>query len=333
MTLISFIIPVYKVEKYINQCVNSILNQTFKDFEVILVNDGSPDNCGSLCDSYSRLDKRVKVIHKENGGVSDARNKGLNMATGKYIIFVDGDDFLKSENNLLEVVKYLSSEPDFLLYNYCKYYEINQKYTSSNLYYQTKEYDNNTKFQLGNEILKSGTLPGGPWDKIIKREFLLSNDIYFEKGLLSEDIDWFLKLFLKANRISTCNTEMYVYRQQREGSITNTVTSKNVNDLFYILKKWNNILLKLDQNCEIRKLMYSFLAFEYCIILLHLKKTNISKSLQDEICTYNWLLNYDMSPRVKKIKVMNKIFKPIVTSRLLNIAYTINSYRLGRSIK
>ena len=92
--LLSIIVPVYNVEKYIERCIKSILNQSFTNFELILVDDGSPDNCGKICDEYKKKDSRIKVIHKKNGGLSDARNAGLNIATGKYIGFVDSDDII-----------------------------------------------------------------------------------------------------------------------------------------------------------------------------------------------------------------------------------------------
>ena len=93
--LITVVVPVYKVEKYIDRCVTSIINQSYKNLEIILVDDGSPDNCGKICDDYARKDERIKVIHKENGGLSDARNAGINIAKGKYITFIDSDDYIK----------------------------------------------------------------------------------------------------------------------------------------------------------------------------------------------------------------------------------------------
>ena len=93
--LISIIVPVYKVEKYLKRCVDSILTQTYQNMEVILVDDGSPDNCGAICDRYKETDNRVVVIHKKNGGLSDARNAGLDIATGEYIMFIDSDDFVE----------------------------------------------------------------------------------------------------------------------------------------------------------------------------------------------------------------------------------------------
>ena len=95
--LISIVIPVYKVEKYLEKCVESVINQTYKNLEILLVNDGSPDNCPKICDEYAQKDNRIKVIHKENGGLSDARNAGIDVAAGKYIAFVDSDDYVSND--------------------------------------------------------------------------------------------------------------------------------------------------------------------------------------------------------------------------------------------
>ena len=102
--LISVIIPVYKVEKYINRCVESVLVQNYHNIEVILVDDGSPDNCGIICDKYAETDSRIKVIHKKNGGLSDARNAGLDIATGQYICFIDSDDYIEKEYEDIDVI-------------------------------------------------------------------------------------------------------------------------------------------------------------------------------------------------------------------------------------
>ena len=95
--LITIVVPIYNVEPYLKKSVSSIINQTYKNLEIILVNDGSTDNCAKICDEYSKIDSRIKVIHKENGGLSDARNAGINIATGKYISFVDADDYITND--------------------------------------------------------------------------------------------------------------------------------------------------------------------------------------------------------------------------------------------
>ena len=113
-SLISVIVPVYKVEQYLDKCVESIVNQTYRNLEIILVDDGSPDNCPAMCDGWAKRDYRIKVIHKANGGLSDARNAGIEVAQGEYICFVDSDDYLES-NYLKELIETKKKYPDFVV--------------------------------------------------------------------------------------------------------------------------------------------------------------------------------------------------------------------------
>ena len=122
--MISVIVPVYHVEKYLDTCVQSILNQTYKDLEIILVDDGSADACSKMCDEYEKLDSRVKVIHKENGGLSDARNAGLDVATGDYIAFVDSDDYIHPDM-YANMYAFLERNPDFNLVM-CRYKKVEE---------------------------------------------------------------------------------------------------------------------------------------------------------------------------------------------------------------
>ena len=126
---VSFIIPVYKVEKYLPQCVESILNQTYKNIEVLLVDDCSPDGCPALCDEYANKDSRVTVFHKLNGGLSDARNYGLEHAKGDYVVFMDSDDFWQKNTYLEELVEEINNSPecDFIGFNISYYYEKEDK--------------------------------------------------------------------------------------------------------------------------------------------------------------------------------------------------------------
>ena len=116
----SVIVPVYNVEKYLSECVDSILSQTFTNFELILVNDGSKDGSGAICDAYAQKDGRVKVIHKENGGQSSARNCGVEVATGKYAIFIDSDDFFVTNTFFAELKDKLDDDTDVVVFRYYK---------------------------------------------------------------------------------------------------------------------------------------------------------------------------------------------------------------------
>ncbi len=122
MPKVSVIVPIYKVEPFLRCCVDSVLSQTFSDFELILVDDGSPDSCGAICDEYAAQDSRVRVVHKQNGGLSDARNAGLNVAVGQYIYFLDGDDFIEPEL-LQTVVETMDTGLDLMIFRYCRFFE------------------------------------------------------------------------------------------------------------------------------------------------------------------------------------------------------------------
>ena len=123
--LISVIVPIYNVEKYLDRCVGSIINQTYKNLEIILVDDGSPDNCPQMCDDYAKKDSRIKVVHKENGGLSDARNAGMKVATGEYVSFIDSDDYISLDfyETLLETI--VDNDSDIVECSVVKFYEDN----------------------------------------------------------------------------------------------------------------------------------------------------------------------------------------------------------------
>lgn len=133
---ISFIIPVYKVERYLKQSVGSITGQTYRDIEVILVDDGSPDSCPQMCDDFAATDNRIRVIHKANGGLSDARNVGLNAATGDYVIFIDSDDFWLHNDDLQKLVRVAETNPqvDFIGFNCSYYFQDKDSFTKWTLY-------------------------------------------------------------------------------------------------------------------------------------------------------------------------------------------------------
>ena len=126
-SLISVIVPIYNVEKYLQKCVDSIINQTYKNLEIILVDDGSPDNCPKMCDDYAEKDSRIKVVHKENGGLSDARNVGMEVATGEYVSFIDSDDYISLDfyETLLETI--VDNDSDVVECGVVKFYE-NEKF-------------------------------------------------------------------------------------------------------------------------------------------------------------------------------------------------------------
>lgn len=220
--LFSIVIPVYKVEKYLNRCVESILNQTFQDFEIILVDDGSPDNCPQLCDDWAKKDTRINVIHKPNGGVSSARNKGINEAKGEYVFFLDSDDTFESE--LLEFCfPYTKANKQVVYFSYSFVYEDNSKVAIlPNVLEKRLLTNEEDRLNLLKDLIKNNNFSGVSVRGCYKRDFLINNNLYFdEKYALSEDVLFNLKVLFNLNEYIETGFLGYNY-YSNESSCTNT---------------------------------------------------------------------------------------------------------------
>lgn len=229
----SIIIPVYKVEKYLSKCVESVLSQSFYDWEAILVDDGSPDNCPALCDDYAKKDKRIKVVHKPNGGLSDARDAGIAAANGKYILFLDSDDYLYSDTVLAEILNSLKNA------NFPEICYLPNEYWSSNPSSVSGKYKDETlpleKFLK--RVIKNFYLHTAGQQFVLRLDYLKENGLRFEKGILHEDELWFAQILMQAKKVHICPCVFYFYVDNRDGSIINSVKEKNVKDKLYIANK------------------------------------------------------------------------------------------------
>lgn len=220
--LVSIIIPVYNVEKYLERCITSVITQTYKNLEIILVDDGSPDRCGKICDEYAKIDNRIKVIHKENGGLSDARNVGIDASNGRYLMFVDSDDYISPD--MVEVLydRVCIDKSDMAI---CDFVYVDENYR------EIEEKNNNTPIK--NEIISrydalKKLTENGNWYYVaaVKKlyEKRLFDDIRFPKEKLHEDEFTVHHIFDKCNRISCVEKPMYFY-VQRNFSIMNSAYS------------------------------------------------------------------------------------------------------------
>lgn len=315
---VSFIVPVYKVERYLEQCANSVLNQTYQNIELILVDDESPDNCPKMCDEYALKDNRVKVVHKSNGGLSDARNAGLKVATGDYVIFMDSDDFWTDNKHLEELISTIkeNQDCDFVGFN-CSYY-----YPDTNSYAQWVPYFSNIQIPANGSdamaaLVGSGTFPMSACMKIIKRQFLIDNELFFEKGILAEDIPWFINVLEKCKKCMFTNQYIYAYRQNVSGSITNSGGERSFNNLFTILKKEVDNIEGRQFNSAAKEALYSFLAYEYCILLSNVDKQPNNNNKRNELNKYKWLLKYTINPKVKKAALVNRFLGIKITELVL----------------
>ena len=230
MDLISVIVPVYKVEPYLDKCVRSIVEQTYQNLEIILVDDGSPDNCGAICDAWAEKDSRIKVIHKENGGLSDARNAGMDVATGQWIAFVDSDDWIAEEmyESLLNAAKKYQADVSACNVQFVEeglQLDVPKKLMAT-ICYTPKE-------ALSRLILGSG-VRAVAWNKLYKRHLL--SDEAFPVGKAHEDEFFTYRILAKTEKIVHIQNSFYFYLQ-RQGSIMRTFNYRRLDALDAYLER------------------------------------------------------------------------------------------------
>lgn len=229
MPQISVIVPVYKVEKYIHECVDSILAQTFSDFELILVDDGSPDNCGAICDEYAAKDSRVRVIHQDNQGLSGARNSGMDIAEGKFITFVDSDDIVH-ESYLETLYLAMDEDTDISICRYVKFEENIIAPVCSN-HSRSEQWIDATS-ALVELYSGSAAIPINACGKLFRSSLI--SELRFPVGRLHEDQAFTPYACYGARKIVSCDCVGYFYRE-RTGSITrNIFSARRYDDLWAI---------------------------------------------------------------------------------------------------
>lgn len=261
MCVVSVIVPVYKVENVLHYCIDSILNQTYKDFELILVDDGSPDNSGKICDEYAKKDNRIKVIHKENGGVSSARNCGIDAAKGKYVCFVDSDDYV-NKNYLEILIKTKSKHPE--IDNIWCYFQTVTNYDSSagNLIVD----DNKNIYSVKDIMtLHEKWLDAGPVCKLYDRKTILKNGLTFDSNLsLGEDLIFnFQYLDCTNGNIFVMPKKLYSYVRVSDCSLS----QKYYPNMFEIYKTINSTMhcFIAKWNCSEEQVKKYFNAYFYSI--------------------------------------------------------------------
>lgn len=234
--LVSIIVPVYNVEKYLKKCIQSIINQTYENLEIILVDDGSSDNSGKICDEFAQKDSRIKVIHKPNGGQADARNKALDIMSGEWVSFVDSDDFIDKfhiKNLYLQAIK---NNSDICV---CGFKIVNEDYkTIRSIKVKFNDSLNSNlafKYSLNSKIDPSFC------NKIFKSSLFKS--ARFVKGIYYEDRELIHRIFYKADRVSFLDSESYFYLE-RVGSTMNHINKKKIDDRFVMISLVKDFLEK-----------------------------------------------------------------------------------------
>lgn len=233
MPLVSIVVPVYKVEKYLEKCVDAIISQSLQDIEIILVDDGSQDNSGKICDGYAIKDKRIRVVHQDNQGVSAARNFGIQLAKGKYIGFVDADDWIAPDmfsrlyENAIQNHSHLA---------FCNYFKVKDNYPIFCEKFQTIDANDpqiKTKLIVGIFSPSESNIMGSCWRMLVCKDLLIQNDIQFDVNTkMTEDMMFVLHCIFCAHGISLEKAPLYYYRMNR-----NSVTQNYVDHI------WENMMI------------------------------------------------------------------------------------------
>ena len=316
---ISVIIPVYNVEKYLEACVASVtaLNS---DIEILLVDDGSKDKSGELCDTLAKKDSRITVIHKENGGLSSARNAGIKAAKGDYLLFLDSDDILDSESTD-RMLSELTSAPDLLMGLYKNYFtaegttedEPSEAFCKMNGLYPMDDFLKSIPAHGEGDYITA-------WRFVAKRSLIEEHSLYFLEGIYHEDEEWTERLFGFAKNVLVVPEYFYLYRQAREGAITATVKPKNIFDRFLILENALK-LIETTQKAVLREYLCCRVGQLVLtnIINAHILSGEEKKSALDSLKRHKAYLRFLPSKKAKIIRLFANVCGVKVTCALLGI--------------
>lgn len=302
---ISVIIPIYKVEGYLERCVNSVLSQDYRNIEVILVDDGSPDRCPEICDDFEKRDERVRVIHKQNGGLSSARNVGIAVARGKYLAFLDSDDQW-AEGKLKCIMDLLScnnGKIDMLVFNSIDVYPGNIKMLRKEESFFCKKFKVLSKDEYYCQIIKLGNFLESACTKIIDREFLVSNKLYFCEGITGEDTEWMFRLLRVAKIIAVSDITLFLCTCLREGSIQNSIKKKNISDAIDTIEK-SIAFYPGSMDSQMKRFEYeqcSYLLANTMGLLVYIKDPKERMELIGRLKKYDFLLAYTQNPKTRRV--------------------------------
>lgn len=319
--ILSIIVPVYNVEKYIEGCLNSVIENYYDGIEVILVDDGSKDKSSIICDRYVENYEYISVIHKENGGLSSARNAGIKKATGKYIWFIDSDDYVK-EGSIAKIIKYTSNDTDLILGSYCDVLP-NGEIIEDKLFEPQKD------IKAYEYFYGIGSTSYAAFRSICKKDFILENDLFFTEGIYHEDEDWTPRVLCSAKTFCVMSGTIYYYRVGNPQSIITTPNPKKIYDKIFLA---NRIYDRIKDNKDMPKNMEDFLryriehnftaALNEVVLYNGEERSKLIKIIEENI----YLIDKLNSRKAKFVMNSLKLLGIENTSRLLNLRNKIKKF-------
>lgn len=320
--LFSVIIPVYNVENYLRKCVDSIIGQTCKDYELILIDNGSTDSSGAICDQYASEHINIKVKHvMPNIGISGARNDGQELASGDYILFIDSDDYYYDNRVFERIKEKTTSVPDVILYTCVQFLENTRTIMKSGVNLKV-DVEGRSVVDICRDLVDADAYSNSAWSKAIKRSLLEDNNIHFTQGIAIEDNDWYYKVILHVKSMAVIEEPAYVYRR-RSGSVTASADIKHTIDNLSVIDKWTEIVKKEKDNPNSEIITLS-LAKQYCNYMIGYSKQPFDSQLTQRFKHYSYLLNYSNNKRVVIFRRLKKFF---------GIKGTLTLLKLYRKIK
>lgn len=312
---VSFILPIYNVEQYLDECIKSIISQEYDNKEIILVDDGSTDKSGEICDRYSTEYSYINTVHIPNGGLSNARNTGLKYANGDYVLFVDSDDYIEGDVLTSIVSTAVSYNADVVFLEAQKVFSDGRVLALGDGI--TSQINGLPKDEVLGIMSECSKYCASACTKLIKKEIFDIPEMLFESGIYSEDVDWTFKLIKNAKTFAYCPDMYYNYRQGRADSITHTNADKRLADLYNILKKWYDQSSNLSGN--LKHYVLSNVAYEYTMVMyLYDLCGKVAKNeYKSKIKSNLHILKYRTEKKYKLIYTLSKIFGIDLVSKLL----------------
>lgn len=312
---LSIIVPVYNVEEYLKQCIESIIDAYRDGIEVILVDDGSKDKSDEICDFFSNKYNYIKVVHKSNGGLSSARNTGINLANGEFIWFVDSDDYIdkKSIDFILDAIK---KDTDMIFINYTKFYS-----NGVSEVYQTFRECDNLAMEPYKYLNSLGNISYAAQQFIVKRKLIYDNNLFFSEGIYHEDEEWTPRAVCVAKTFTIIMDPIYNYRGGNPNSITGMLNPKKVKDKIFISKKIYNRIKGEEISNDMKEFLESRIAHNYIAALneYYMYDKNTKSKLLREFKDNIYLINNIKSKKAITVKIALKTIGVSQTSRLLNL--------------
>ena len=267
---LSIIIPVYNAEKYLDDCFESIKRQSFKNYEVIIIDDGSSDCSPQICDLYQREDARVTVFHIKNAGPSNARNLGFRKAKGRYIYCIDNDDYISDEKYFQKIFNEIGNSNLDILLTGATYWKENENNPARILNYsRVPNIDMEKPYDIVTWLVKNKMYETSCWTKVIRRKFLIEYEFFFDETLLVEDLDWNMRFLQKVKTLKLFCESSYVHIY-RQNSITASLGEKRYQgckNQIDVIDKWATFYKNSCDNVQLREAMLSYLSYQFFITL------------------------------------------------------------------